>query len=127
MYFKDYSEPYKELQDANIEIVLQGVDSNEIEDKIIIWEGDFDNILSRIPLNKDGEYVALAYHKNVDTPWYEMEPDYWSMDYLNESLEQLNGVEEKIEDDEIRDICKDICRIIEKAIVSGKAVLVRRN
>jgi hypothetical protein len=127
MYFKDYSEPYVELQEANIEIVLQDVNSNEIEDKIIIWEADFDYILSKIPLNEDGEYVALAYHKNIDIPWYEMEPNYWAMDYLNKSLEQLNDVEEMIEDNDIRDICKDICRIVEKAIVNGKAVLVRRN
>lgn len=127
MYFKDYSEPYAELQEANIEIVLQNMNSNEIEDKIIIWEGDFDDILSRIPLNKNGEYVALAYHKNVDIPWYKIEPNYWVMDYLNKSLEQLNDVEENIEDNDIRDICKDICRIIEKAIINRKAVLVRRN
>jgi hypothetical protein len=127
MYFKDYSEPYVELQDAGIEIVLQDVNSNEIEDKIIIWEADFDYILSKIPLNEDGEYVALAYHKNVDMPWYEMEPNYWAMDCLNKSLEQLNDVEVMIEDNVVRDICKDICRIVEKAIVNGKSVLVRRN
>ena len=39
------------------------------------------------------------------------------MDCLNKSLEQLNDVEEMIEDDDIRDICKDICRIVEKVII----------
>ena len=127
MYFKDYSEPYVELQEANIEIVLQDLNLNKIEDKIIIWEGDFDYILSRIPLNEDGEFVALAYHNNIDFPWEEMEPDYWVMDCLNQSLEQLNEVENKIENSYIRTICKDISRIVEKAIINGKAVLVRRN
>lgn len=127
MYFKDYSEPYVELQDENIEIVLQDLNSNEVEDKIIIWEPDFDDILSRIPLNEDGEYLALAYHHNIDMPWCEMEPDYWVMDCLNESLQQLNHVENKIEDSDTRTICKDISRIVEKAILNGKAVLVRRT
>ena len=127
MYFKDYSEPYVELQDADIEIVLQDSNSNEVEDKIIIWEADFDYILSRIPLNDDGEYVALAYHHNIDIPWYEMEPNYWVMDCLNESLKQLNDIEDKIEDGDIRTICKDFSRIVEKAIINEKTVLIRRN
>lgn len=127
MYFKDYSEPYTELQEPNIEIVLKDMDSNEIEDKIIIWEGDFDDILSKIPLNEDGEYVALAYHQNIDFPWDKMEPNYWVMDYLNESLEQVEYVENEVEDNDIRDICKDICRIIKKAINNRKSVLIRRN
>lgn len=89
MYFKDYSEPYVELQEPNIEIVLKDMNTNEIEEKIIIWEGDFDDILSVIPLNEEGEYVALSYHQNIDFPWEKIEPDYWTMDYLDESLEQL--------------------------------------
>lgn len=76
---------------------------------------------------EDGEYVALAYHQNVDFPWEEMEPNYWVMDYLNESLEQLKYVEDKIEDNNTRDICKDISRILRKAINNKKSVLIRRN
>ena len=49
------------------------------------------------------------------------------MDYLNESLEQVKYVEDKIEDNYTREICKDICRIISKAINDGKSILVRRN
>ena len=127
MYFKDYSEPYVEFQDPNIEIVLKDMNSNEIEEKIIIWEGDFDDILSAIPLNEDGEYVALAYHQNIDFPWEKMEPDYWVMDYLNESLQQVKYVKNIMEDDTIKDICKDICRIISKAIDNGKSIMIRRN
>lgn len=127
MYFKDYSEPYAEFQDADIEIVLQDLNSNKIEDKIIIWEPEFDDILSRIPLNEDGEYVALAYHYNIDFPWYELEPDYWVMDCMNESLQQLKDVENKIEDNDTRTVCKDIARIVRKAILNEKTVLIRRN
>lgn len=127
MYFKDYSEPYVELQDPNIEIILKDMVSDQIEEKIIIWEGDFDSILSEIPLNEDGEYVALAYHQNIDFPWEKMEPDYWCMDYLNESLEQIMYVKDMIEDDTRKEICKDICRIINKAINNENSVLVRRN
>lgn len=127
MYFKDYSEPYVELQEPNIEIVLKDMNTNEIEEKIIIWEGDFDDILSAIPLNEEGEYVALSYHQNIDFPWEKIEPDYWTMDYLDESLEQLKYVKDMIEDDITKDICTDICRIISKAINNGKLVLVRRN
>ncbi|MCI9079620.1 MAG: hypothetical protein HFH68_12005 [Lachnospiraceae bacterium] len=126
MYFKDYSEPYAELQDSNIEILLKDINLNEIEEKIIIWEGDFDSILSEIPLNKDGEYAALAYHQNIDFPWEKLEPGYWVMDYLNESLKQLEYVKSIIEDDMQRDICKDICRIINNAINNGKLVLIKR-
>lgn len=125
MYFKDYSERYAELQDENIEIVLKDLNSNEIEDEIIIDKGDFEYILSRILLNEDGEYVALAYHRNIDFPWEELEPDYWVMDCLNESLQQLKDVEDKIEDSFKRTICKDISRIVEKAILNEKTVLVR--
>ncbi|MCI8668179.1 MAG: hypothetical protein HFI34_01455 [Lachnospiraceae bacterium] len=127
MYFKDYSEPYVELQDPNIEIILKDMVSDQIEEKIIIWEGDFDSILSEIPLNEEGEYVALAYHQNIDFPWEKMEPDYWIMDYLNESLEQIMYVKDMIEDDTRKEICKDICRIINKAINNENSVLVRRN
>ena len=127
MYFKDYSGLYAELQDPNIEIVLKNTNSNKIEEKIIIWEGDFDNILSKIPLNKDGKYVALAYHQNIDFPWEKLEPGYGIMDYLKESLEQVRYVKDVIEDNIQKDICNDICRIISKAIDKRKLVLVKRN
>lgn len=126
MYCKNYSEPYAELQDPNIEILLKDINLNEIEEKIIIWEGDFDSILSEIPLNEDGEYTALAYHQNIDFPWEKLEPGYWVMDYLNESLEQLEYVKSIIEDDMQMDICKDICRMINKAINNEKLVLIKR-
>ena len=127
MYFKDYSGLYAELQDPNIEIVLKNTNSNKIEEKIIIWEGDFDNILSKIPLNKDGKYVALAYHQNIDFPWEKLETVYGIMDYLKESLEQVRYVKDVIEDNIQKDICNDICRIISKAIDKRKLVLVKRN
>lgn len=127
MYFKDYSGLYAELQDPNIEIVLKNTNSNKIEEKIIIWEGDFDNILSKIPLNKDGKYVALAYHQNIDFPWEKLETVYGIMDYLKESLEQVRYVKDVIEDNIQKDICNDICRIISKAIDKQKLVLVKRN
>ncbi len=127
MYFKDYSGLYAELQDHNIEIVLKNTNSNKIEEKIIIWEGDFDNILSKIPLNKDGKYVALAYHQNIDFPWEKLEPGYGIMDYLKESLEQVRYVKDVIEDNIQKDICNDICRIISKAIDKQKLVLVKQN
>ena len=124
IYFKDYSKPYAELQDPNIEILLKDINLNEIEEKIVIWEGDLDSILSEIPLNKDGEYVALAYHQNIDFPWEKLELDYWVMDYLDESLKQLEYVRSIIEDDIQKDICKDICKIINKAINNRKLVLL---
>ena len=127
MYFKDYSGLYAELQDPNIEIVLKNTNSNKIEEKIIIWEGDFDNILSKIPLNKDGKYVALAYHQNIDFPWEKLETVYGIMDYLKESLEQVRYVKDVIEDNIQKDICNDICRIISKAIDKRKLVLVKQN
>ena len=127
MYFKDYSEAYKDFQEPNIEVSLKNEDSGEIEDKIIIWEYDFDSILSKIPLNEDGVYVALAYHANIDMPWYEMEPNDWTMDHLDESLAQLDNIKDKIDEEEIRDICKDLCRIIKKAIINKKTILVKRN
>lgn len=48
------------------------------------------------------------------------------MDYLNESLEQLEYVKYIIEDDMQRDICKDICRMINKAINNKKLILIKR-
>lgn len=126
-YFKDYSEPYAKLQDTNIEILLKDVYLNEIEEKVVVWEGDFESILSEIPLNKDGEYVALAYHYNIDFPWEKLEPGYWVMDYLDESLKQIEDVKSIIEDDIQKNICKDICKIINKAINNGKLVLIKRS
>lgn len=127
MYFKDYSRPYEWLQDSNIEILLKDMALNKTEEKIIIWEGDFDSILSKIPLSKNGKYTALAYHQNIDFPWEKTEPGYWAMDYMDESLEQMEYVESIIEDDVQKDICKDICRIINKAVNNEKTVLVKRG
>lgn len=126
MYYKDHTKPYTTLQDANIEIELMDMESNEIEGKIIIWEGDFDYILSQIPLNNNGEYSALAYHHNIDFPWYCVEPEYWSMDCLEESLEQIRYVKDRIEDGFRKEICEDILKIIYQAIDRGNAVLIRR-
>lgn len=97
----------------------------DVKIKIRQRKNGFDDILSGIPLNEDGMYVALAYHRNIDFPWEEPEPDYWVMDCLNESLQQLKDVEDKIEDSFRRTICKDISRIVEKAIINGKTVLLR--
>lgn len=99
----------------------------KLRKKLFIWEGDFNDILSEIPLNEEGKYVALAYHQNIDFLWEKMEPDYWIMDYLNESLEQVKYVKDMMQDDTRKDICKDICRMISKAINSGKFILVRRK
>lgn len=69
----------------------------------------------------------MAYHQNIDFPWEKLELDYWVMDYLDESLKQLEYVRSIIEDDIQKDICKDICKIINKAINNRKLVLIKRN
>jgi len=129
MYLKNYSEKYKqaqiELHEDDIEIELKDKKNNIVEYKIIMWKLDFEEILSKIPLNKDGELVALAYHNNIDWPWEEMDPEPWTMDCLEESLEQLKYIENKIEDEERRMICKDMIKIVEKAITDEKEVLIK--
>ena len=126
MYFKDYAKKYSEAQEPKIEVILKDMSADEVEDKIVILELHFDEILSAIPLNEDGMYVALAYHYNIDWPWCELEPDYWIMDCLEESLQQLKKIENDFEDEETRIICKDFARIIEKAINNKKQILIRR-
>ncbi len=129
MYLKNYSEKYKqeqiELYEDDIEMELKDKKNNIVESKIIMWKLDFDDILSKIPLNKDGEFVALAYHYHIDWPWEEMEPEAWTMDCLEESLEQLKVVEKELVDEERKMICEDMIRIVEKAIIDEKEVLIK--
>lgn len=126
MYYRDYAKKYAEFQDYEIEVSLKDVYTGEVEDQIIMWDGHFYMILSEIPLNEEGMYVALAYHQNIDQPWRNLNNDYWIMDCLDESLQQLKIIENDFEDEETRIICKDFARIIEKAINNKKQILIRR-
>lgn len=125
MEYKDYSEPYKDMGEAFIEIILQEKDSQDILKKIEMWAGDFDSILDEIPLNEDGMYVGLAYHQNIDFPWKELSPDPWEMDDLDISLSQMLYVKSNLDDDSLQPICEDICDILDKAVNSNNRVFVR--
>jgi hypothetical protein len=122
MYYKDYSQPYARPGETCIEIQLQDNTSKECLKKILIWSGDFDSIVSKIPLNEEGEYVALAYHYNVDWPWEELAPSPWKMDQLKMSLTQLKEIE--IHDEREIIVWNDICSILEEAIKDKNTVLI---
>lgn len=45
MYYKNYAEPYYDFQEPEIEVVLKKTETNEEEEKIIIWYFDFTEIV----------------------------------------------------------------------------------
>ncbi len=122
MYYKDYSRPYAELGEVCIEIQLQDSLSKECLKKILVWSGDFDSIISSIPLNEEGEYVALAYHYHIDMPWFFLDPNPWKMDDVEISLGQLKIID--INDERKIIIWKDICSILEEAVKGKNDVLI---
>ncbi|HOJ78947.1 MAG TPA: hypothetical protein PLZ08_09895 [Bacillota bacterium] len=125
MEYIDYSEPYKDMGEAFIEIILQEKDSQHTLKKIEMWIGDFDSILDEIPLNEDGMYVGLAYHQNIDSPWKELSPVPWEMDDLRISLSQMLYVRSNLNQENLMPLCDDICDILGKAINGKNKVLVR--
>ncbi len=125
MDYKDYSEPYKDMGETFVEIILQEKDSQHIIKKIEMWTGDFDSILDEIPLNEDGMFVGLAYHHNIDFPWQELSPTPWKMDDLEISLSQLLYVKDNLKEERLLPICEDICDILENATNCENTVFIR--
>lgn len=125
MDYKDYSDPYHDLGEAFVEIILQEKDSKDILKKIEMWIGDFDSILDEIPLNQDGMYVGLAYHQQIDMPWWKLEPNPWKMDDLEVSLTQLQYVNGILTEENLLPICEDMCDILNKAINGNHKVFVK--
>lgn len=71
-------------------------------------------------------FVALAYHAHIDWPWETFDSEYWIMDCLEESVQQLKSVQDNFEE-ETTIICKDFIRMIEKAINNKMQILIRKN
>lgn len=122
MYYRDYSKPYAGLGEVCIEIQLQEAISKKCLKKILIWSGDFNSIVSRIPLNEEEKYVALSYHYHIDWPWEEIAPSPWTMDQVGMSLVQLKEIDINGEREIL--IWKDMCSILEEAVENGNNVLI---
>lgn len=89
--------------------------------KTIIWEGYFDEIMTKLVPEEEG-WTGLAYYYNMYLGWYEESP--WIIDDLQMAIKQLNTIQYEALSDEASEILKMLCNIINDAIDNGLNVSI---
>ena len=105
------------------EIQFMSTDES-VTDKLIIWEGFFDEIMSKIQPSDQG-WTGLAYHYHMCTGWNENSP--WEVDNPRKVLEQLEEIDKQGLDKETVQVLEEICRLFSDALNADRKIFIESD
>lgn len=95
------------------------------KEKIIIWEGFFDDIMEQFRPSSTG-WTGLPYYYHLSAGWYDESP--WKIPDLKECLHQLEQLDvSNCRFAESPKVLIEICRMLSDAIRENKYVCIAEN
>lgn len=100
------------------------LESKEITNTLIIWEGFFDSIMQTIKPEDEG-WSGLAYYYHMDTGWYD--EDHWEVNDLKKALMQFNSVDKSLLNEKSTQALDEICNLFTKAIANNEKIYMESD